>query len=103
MWTSARHPVRIGTVTKSDTIHFDNSILDGKSQMMRSILFASVAFVLVGGVVQAQQGKPRNPEKLEKCRQLATDRGFSSASGRAKGQGRAKKEFVRACMHGKQS
>ncbi|MET4484154.1 hypothetical protein ACVWZW_001912 [Bradyrhizobium sp. F1.13.4] len=71
--------------------------------MNRVIVFASVALVLVGGAVQAQQGAPRNPQKLEKCQQLATERGFSSAGGRGKGQGRAKREFVIACMHGKQS
>jgi hypothetical protein len=71
--------------------------------MIRPILFASVALVLVGGAVQAQQGAPRNPQKLERCQQLATERGFSSAGGRAKGQGHAKREFVVACMHGKQS
>lgn len=70
--------------------------------MIRPILFASVALVLVGAV-QAQQGAPRNPQKFERCQQLATERGFSSAGGRTKGQGRAKREFVSACMHGKQS
>lgn len=71
--------------------------------MIRLILFASVALVVVAGAVQAQQGTPRNPQKLEKCKQLAAERGFSSAGGITKGQGRAKKEFVRACMQGKQS
>ena len=71
--------------------------------MIRPILFASVALVLVGGAVQAQQGAPGNPQKLEGCKQLATERGFSSAGGMGKGQGRAKKEFVRTCMQGKQS
>ncbi len=71
--------------------------------MIKLILLASVALVLVAGTVQAQQGAPHNPQKLEKCQQLAAERGFSSAGGRMKGQGRAKKEFVRACMQGKQS
>jgi hypothetical protein len=71
--------------------------------MIRLISIASVALVLVAGAVQAQQGAPRNPQKLEKCRQLAAERGFSSAGGIMKGQGRAKKEFVRACMQGKQT
>lgn len=72
-------------------------------RMIRLILLASVALVVVGGAVQAQQGAPRNPEKFERCKQLATERGFSSAGGIGKGQGRAKREFVIACMHGKQS
>lgn len=71
--------------------------------MIKPILFASVALVLIGGVVQAQQGAPRNPQKLERCKQLASERGFSSAGGIAKGQGRAKREFVKGCMHGTQS
>jgi len=71
--------------------------------MIRPIIFASVALVLVAGAVQAQQGTPRDPQKLEKCRQLATERGFSSAGGVMKGQGRAKREFVINCMRGRQS
>lgn len=71
--------------------------------MIRLGLFAFLSLALAAGAVQAQQGTPRNPQKLEKCRQLATERGFSSAGGITKGQGRAKKEFVRACMQGKQS
>ena len=71
--------------------------------MIKALLFASIALVLVGGVVHAQQGGPRNPQKFERCQQLASERGFSSAGGRAKGQGRAKREFVIACMQGKQN
>ena len=33
--------------------------------MIRPNLFASIALALVGGAVQAQQGTPRNPQKLE--------------------------------------
>jgi hypothetical protein len=71
--------------------------------MTKLILIAFVALVLTAAVGQAQQGALRNPQKWEKCRQLATERGFSSAGGIMKGQGRAKREFVRACMQGKQS
>lgn len=71
--------------------------------MSRLNLFAFLSLALAAGAVQAQQGTPRNPQKLERCKQLAAERGFSSAGGIAKGQGRAKKEFVRACMQGKQS
>ncbi|MCK1323847.1 MULTISPECIES: hypothetical protein [unclassified Bradyrhizobium] len=45
--------------------------------MIKAILFASFALALVGGGVQAQQGAPRHPQKLEKSQQLATERGFS--------------------------
>lgn len=36
--------------------------------MIRPILFASVASVLVGGAVQAQQGGPRNPQNWKGAR-----------------------------------
>ncbi|WP_130584425.1 hypothetical protein [Bradyrhizobium sp. Leo170] len=74
-------------------------------EMVRLILIVSVALALAAGAGQAQQGAPRkgSPQKLERCKQLATERGFSSAGGQMKGQGRAKKEFVIACMQGKQS
>ena len=73
--------------------------------MVRLILVASVALVLAAAAGQAQQGAPRkgSPQNLERCKQLANERGFSDAGGRMKGQGRAKKEFVIACMQGKQS
>lgn len=71
--------------------------------MLKPISIAFLALTLSAAAVQAQRGALRNPEKWEKCRQLATDRGFSSAGGIMKGQGRAKREFVRACMQGKQS
>lgn len=35
-------------------------------------------YLVLAGAVQAQQGAPCNPQKLEKCRQLAAERGFSS-------------------------
>lgn len=73
--------------------------------MIRLTAPAAVAFALAASVVQAQQGTGRtpNPQKLEKCRALASERGFSAAGGITKGQGRAKREFVSACMHGKQN
>ena|SRR6516162_4900844 len=98
--------------------------------MVRLILVASVALVLAAAAGQAQQGAPRKGslqnferckqlatergflmagerticlQNLEKCKQLANERGFLSAGGWAKGQGQARKAFVIACMQGKQS
>ncbi|SCB50311.1 hypothetical protein GA0061098_1014131 [Bradyrhizobium shewense] len=72
--------------------------------MIRLILVA-VAFALAAGTVQAQQGMSRKGfvRSLDSCRQLAAERGFSSAGGIMKGQGRAKREFVINCMRGKQT
>jgi hypothetical protein len=75
-------------------------------EMIRLILAAVFAFGATAA--QAQQGTGSkgtpNPEKLEKCRQLAKQRGFSSGmeNRMAKGSGNMR-EFVVACMHGKQS
>ncbi|MFK4538413.1 hypothetical protein [Bradyrhizobium ottawaense] len=73
--------------------------------MIRSIVLASVALALAAGAVQAQQGMSRKAfvRGLDSCRQLASERGFSSAGGIMKGQGRAKREFVINCMRGKQT
>jgi hypothetical protein len=50
--------------------------------MVRLILVASVALVLAAAAGQAQQGAPRNPPNFERCKQLATERGFSMAGER---------------------
>ena len=72
--------------------------------MIRLIFAAVLAFAVTAA--QAQQGtgsKGRpNPEKLEKCRQLAKQRGFGSGVENAKG-GSNMRSFVIACMQGKQS
>ncbi|WP_407117029.1 hypothetical protein [Bradyrhizobium sp. LMG 9283] len=73
--------------------------------MIRLIFFASLTLALAAGAVQAQQGMSRKGfvRSLDSCRQLAAERGFSSAGGIMKGQGRAKREFVINCMRGKQT
>ncbi|SFN02706.1 hypothetical protein SAMN05216573_10784 [Bradyrhizobium sp. Rc3b] len=73
--------------------------------MIRLILLVSVALDLAAGTVQAQQGMSRKGfvRSLDSCKQLAAERGFSSAGGIMKGQGRAKREFVISCMRGKQT
>ncbi|MHC4051388.1 hypothetical protein [Bradyrhizobium sp. 25ACV] len=73
--------------------------------MIRPIVFAFVALALAAGTVQAQQGMSRKGfvRSLDSCKQLAAERGFSSAGGIMKGQGRAKREFVMNCMRGKQT
>lgn len=73
--------------------------------MIRSIFAAVVALALTPAAGQAQQGTPRKGpvRSLESCQRLAAERGFSSAGGIGKGQGRAKREFVKACMRGTQS
>ncbi|MBR1363441.1 hypothetical protein [Bradyrhizobium ottawaense] len=72
---------------------------------MRPMVFAFVALALAVGAVQAQPGMSRKGfvRSLDSCKQLAVDRGFSSAGGIMKGQGRAKREFVINCMRGKQT
>jgi len=72
--------------------------------MIRLVLFASIAVAVTAGAVQAQQGMSRKGfvRSLDSCRQLASERGFSSAGGIMKGQGRAKREFVLNCMRGRQ-
>jgi len=72
--------------------------------MIRLISIASLTLALTTGAGQAQQSMPRggSPQSLERCKQLASERGFSSAGGIMKGQGRAKREFVINCMRGKQ-
>ena len=61
------------------------------------------AFVLMAPLVaSAQQGArkgPPNPQKLEKCRELARERGFLGG-GRTKGAIKPR-DFVIACMQGK--
>lgn len=73
--------------------------------MIRPIVFAFVTLALATGAVQAQQGMSRKGfvRSLDSCKQLAAERGFSSAGGIMKGQGRAKREFVINCMRGKQT
>jgi hypothetical protein len=74
--------------------------------MIRLILAAVFAFGATAA--QAQQGSgPKgtpSPEKLEKCQQLAKQRGFSSGMENRKTSGGGNmRSFVVACMHGKQS
>ncbi|WP_407183077.1 hypothetical protein [Bradyrhizobium centrosematis] len=73
--------------------------------MIRLVLIVSIAVVVTAGAVLAQQGTSRKGfvRSLDSCRQLASERGFSSAGGIMKGQGRSKREFVRNCMRGKQT
>jgi hypothetical protein len=63
-------------------------------------LIVAAALVVAVTASYAQQGGGRDPQKLEKCRQLATQRGFTS--GPQKGAN-GKRGFVRDCMHGKVS
>jgi hypothetical protein len=75
--------------------------------MTRLIIFvATLAMAATVALAQQPTGAKRtpNPEKLEKCRQLAKQRGFSSGmeNRMAKGGGNMR-SFVVACMHGKQS
>ncbi|MCK1420887.1 hypothetical protein IVB14_24720 [Bradyrhizobium sp. 180] len=69
-------------------------------------LIVAVAFIMSVTAAQAQQGTaPKaapNQAKLEKCRQLAKERGFGSGMENAKG-GNNMRSFVVACMQGKQS
>jgi hypothetical protein len=72
--------------------------------MVRLFLAAVLAVAATAAVAQqgtAPQNGP-NQAKLEKCRQLAKQRGFSSGMENAKG-GNNMRSFVIDCMKGKQS
>lgn len=68
----------------------------------------SIAAALVLGITAAEAQQSTAPKaapnqaKLEKCRQLAKERGFGSGMENAKG-GNNMRSFVIACMQGKQS
>jgi len=66
--------------------------------MIRLIVAAALTFVVTAAV--AQQGTP-DPAKLEKCKQLAKQRGFNS--GMENKGSNPMRSFVIACMQGKQS
>jgi hypothetical protein len=72
-------------------------------QMFRLILGAALAATITATAVHAQQGMGRmkNPQKWEKCRELARERGFLGG-GKTKGAIKPK-DFMRACMHGQVS
>jgi hypothetical protein len=75
--------------------------------MTRLIIFvAALAVATTAALAQQPTGAKRapNPEKLEKCRQLAKQSGFGSGmeNRKTKGSGNMR-SFVVACMHGKQS
>ncbi|OAF05716.1 hypothetical protein AYJ54_02120 [Bradyrhizobium centrolobii] len=72
--------------------------------MLRLISVGTMTFIATAAVAQqgaAQQGQV-NQAKLEKCRQLARERGFSSGMENAKG-GNNMRSFVIGCMQGKQN
>lgn len=71
--------------------------------MIRLILTAAVALAAGAALAQNGLGRTSNPQKLEKCRELAKERGFLASGGIGKGQGRAKRAFVSGCMHGTQN
>ena len=62
------------------------------------IIAASIG---VATTVAYAQPRPPNPQKLEACRQLARDRGFTFDMASNKGAVKAK-DFVQGCMRGTQ-
>lgn len=74
--------------------------------MIRPILFASIAVALVGGAVRAQQGAPRNPQKLEtKIGKMpaARHRTWVFQCGRKRKGTRSRKAGVRDRLHARET
>jgi hypothetical protein len=67
---------------------------------MKIGLIIAAAIGVATDVAYAQQRTP-NPQKLEACRRLAMDRGFTFDRGSNKGAVKAK-DFVQGCMRGTQ-
>ena len=67
--------------------------------MIRLILAAALVVTATAAQAQGAGGGP-DPVKLEKCRQLARERGFLGG-GNTKGAIKPR-DFIRDCMHGKQ-
>lgn len=70
--------------------------------MFRMISVGSMVLFATAAVAQQGPKGPVDQAKLEKCRQLAKQRGFDSGIQGAKGANNMK-SFVIACMQGKQS
>jgi hypothetical protein len=72
---------------------------------MIRFIFATTLAVALASAAQAQHTGSKgvgDPAKLEKCRQLAKQRGFNSGMEGAK-TGSNMRSFVIACMQGKQN
>jgi hypothetical protein len=71
--------------------------------MIRLIFAAALALAATTAQAQQPTGSKRtpNPQKLEACKQLAKERGFTFGKGANRGAIKPR-DFIRDCMRGKQ-